>query len=150
LRFWLLNCGDYLANAAFSFNFSFGGRAEGVGADGELFRKLAVAEDFNAIGAAIGQAGGTDSGLIDACAVIEAIEGFEIDGQEAGGMAGVIEAALGDASDEGHLATFKADADRATGAGSLALATAAAGFAVAAGFTLAEAFAAVLGAGTRF
>ena len=65
-------------------------------------------------------------------------------------MPGVVEAALGYAPDQRHLAAFKADADRTAGAGRLALAAAAAGLAVAAGFALAQPLAAVLGAGTRF
>ena len=58
--------------------------------------------------------------------------------------------ALGNAADERHLAAFKADANRAAGAGGLALAATAAGFAMAAGFTLAEPLAAMLGTGTGF
>ena len=65
-------------------------------------------------------------------------------------MAGVVEAALGNAADQRHLAAFKADADRTAGTGGLAFAAAPAGFAVAAGFALAQPFAAVLGAGTGF
>jgi hypothetical protein len=64
-------------------------------------------------------------------------------------MARVVKTALRDAPDQRHLAAFKADADRTAGARGLAFATTAAGFAVAAGFTLAEALAAVFGAGTR-
>ena len=45
---------------------------------------------------------------------------------------------------------FKADADRASGAGGLAFAAPAAGLAVAAGFALAEPLAAMFGARPRF
>jgi hypothetical protein len=48
------------------------------------------------------------------------------------------------------LAAFKSDANRAAGTGRLPLATATAGFAVAAGFTLAQPFVAVPGTRTRF
>ena len=65
-------------------------------------------------------------------------------------MTGVIEAAFGNATDKGHLATFEANPNRAARTGGLALAAAAAGFAMAAGFPLAKTLAAVLGPGTRF
>jgi hypothetical protein len=52
-------------------------------------------------------------------------------------MACVVEAALGNTSDQGHLATLETDADRAARPGGLALASAPAGFAVATGFALA-------------
>ena len=65
-------------------------------------------------------------------------------------MAGVVEAAFRDAADEGHLAAFEADADRAAGPGGLAFAAAPAGLAVAAGFALSEPFAPVPGAGPGF
>jgi hypothetical protein len=65
-------------------------------------------------------------------------------------MSGVIEPALGDAADQGHLAAFEPDTDRATGASSLAFATATAGFAMSGGFALTETFAAVFGAGPGF
>jgi hypothetical protein len=42
----------------------------------------------------------------------------------------IVEAALGNAPNQRHLATLKADADRTAGARRLALATAPAGFAV--------------------
>jgi hypothetical protein len=48
------------------------------------------------------------------------------------------------------LAALKTDANRTAGARGLAFATAPAGFAMAAGFTLAKAFGAVFGAGTGF
>ena len=83
-------------------------------------------------------------------AVVEMVERFQVDGQVAGGVARVVESALGNAANQRHLAAFEADANRTAGAGGLALATAAAGFAVAAGFALAQPLAAVLGAGTRF
>jgi hypothetical protein len=62
----------------------------------------------------------------------------------------VIEPALGDAANERHLATLEADANRAAGTGRLPLAATSAGFAMAAGLTLAEALATVLRAGAGF
>ena len=88
--------------------------------------------------------------FVHARAVLEAVERLEVHRQVARGMAGVVKAALGDAPDQGHLAALKTDADRTAGAGGLALAAASAGLAVAAGFTLAQPFATVPGAGTRF
>ena len=88
--------------------------------------------------------------LVHPGAVLELVQVAEVDGDVSRAVAGVVEAALGDAADEGHLAAFETDADGAAGTGGLALATATAGLAVAAGFTLAEALAAVLGTGTRF
>ena len=66
------------------------------------------------------------------------------------GEAGVIKAALGNAANQRHLAAFKPNANRTAGTGCLALSAASAGLAVAAGFPLAEAFAAMLGTRTRF
>jgi len=121
-----------------------------VGGNSQFFRELAVAEDFDAVGTAIGETCIAEDALINASAVLEAIEGFQIDRQVTGGMPCVVETALGNAPDKGHLAAFKADTNRAAGTRRLALSAASAGFAVATGFTLAEAFAAVPGTGTRF
>ena len=100
--------------------------------------------------AAIGQAGAAQGRFIHARAVIEAVEGLQVHRQIAGGMAGVVESALGNAANQGHLAALETDANGAARTGGLALAAAPAGLAVAAGFTLAQPLAAVLGAGTGF
>jgi hypothetical protein len=65
-------------------------------------------------------------------------------------MARVVKPALGNAPNQGHLATLETDANGTAGAGGLAFAAASAGFAVAARFTLAQPLATVLGAGARF
>jgi hypothetical protein len=137
-----------LAGSAFGLDFGFGGSAESVGADGQFLGQLAVAEDFDTIGAAVGQAGGAQGGFIDAAAIVEAVKGFEVDGEEAGSMPGVVETTLRDAPNERHLAAFEPDTDRTAGTCGLALAAATGGFTVAGGFALTEAFAAVLGTGT--
>jgi hypothetical protein len=62
----------------------------------------------------------------------------------------VIESALGNPADEGHLAAFKPDANGTAGPGRLAFSAASAGFAVTAGFALAQPFAPVPGAGPGF
>ena len=117
--------------------------------DREFPGEFAVAENFDTVAWTVGEAGVAQKLFIHASSFDEAIECFEVDGEIASGVAGVVEAALGNAADERHLTAFKADADGAAGAGGLAFATTSAGLAVAAGFALAEAFAAVLGAGTR-
>jgi hypothetical protein len=65
-------------------------------------------------------------------------------------MASIVESALGNAPDQGHLAAFEADANGTARPGRLAFAAPPAGLAMAAGFTLAQSFATVPGAGTRF
>jgi hypothetical protein len=87
--------------------------------------------------------------FIDCCAVLKAVERFQIDWDVADGEPGIAKAAFGDAPNQGHLPAFKPNANRTAGSGCLALSTASAGFAVTAGFTLAEAFAAVLGTRAR-
>ncbi len=62
----------------------------------------------------------------------------------------VVETALGQATDEGHLAALKAETDAAAGAGFLALVALAAGLAVAAALAATETLGPVLGAGTGF
>jgi hypothetical protein len=141
---------DQLTGAAFGFNFLPGGGAESMSADGKFAGEVAVAEDFDAIDAAVGEAGVAQNGFINAGAVLEPVQGVEVDREITGGMAGVVEAALGNTADERHLAAFEPDPDGAAGACGLAFATAAAGFAVAAGFALAQPFAAVPGARTGF
>ena len=140
---------DQFTGAAFGFDFRFGGGAEGVSGNGEFTGEFAVAENFDTVAWTVRKAGVAEDFFVHARAFVKAVEGFQIDGQIASGVAGVVEAALGNAANEGHLAAFETDADGAAGAGSLAFATAPAGFAMAAGFALAEALAAMLGTGTR-
>jgi len=121
-----------------------------MSADGELFGKLAVAQDLYIIAVTAGQTGSAHRLFIDPGTLLEAIEGFQVDGQITNSVAGIIEAALGDAADQRHLAAFEANADGTAGASRLAFAAATAGFAVTAGFALAEALAPVFCAGTRF
>src|SRR5262245_45210636 len=145
---WLgLFRGDDFAGAAFGLDLRPGRGAESMGADGQFAGEVAITEDLDPSNRPIGQARAAQSGFIHSSAVVEPIQGFEIDGQINRRVPGIVEPALGNAANERHLAAFKADADRAAGTGSLALATASAGLAVAAGFTLAEAFPAVLGTG---
>src|SRR5204863_4714155 len=82
-------------------------------------------------------------------AVLEDIQRLEIDRNVSRGVARVVEAALRYATDEGHLAAFETDTDRAARTRRLAFASAACRLAVAAGFALSEPLAAVLGSRTR-
>ena len=107
-----------------------------MGADREFAGQFTIAKNFHAVRRAIGQTCIAKSGFIDARAIIELVEVLEINGDIAGCMAGIIETALGDAANEGHLAALKADTNRTAGAGSLAFAAATAGFAMAAGLAL--------------
>jgi hypothetical protein len=144
-----LSASDF-TSAAFGFDFGFCGRAEGIRGDSQFFGKFAVAKDFNPIGAAVGQTDGAQSGFIHAGAIVKFVQIADVDGDVLGGKTGVVKTALGDAADERHLAAFETNADAAAGTSGLALATATGGFAVTAGFALAEPLAAVLGAGTGF
>ena len=118
--------------------------------DGQLARQITIAENLDSLYRAIRQAGIANRGFIHASAILELIEIVKIDRHVIRRMARVVESALGDTTNQRHLATLEADANRAARAGCLAFATATAGFAVPAGFALAEALAAMLGAGARF
>ena len=119
-------------------------------ADREFFGQFAVAENFHAVGAAIGQADRAQRRFIHSRAVVKLVQVADVDRDVARRETGVVETALGNAADERHLAAFKTDADGTAGTRGLALAAATGGFAVAAGFALAEPLAAVLRAGTGF
>ena len=119
-------------------------------ADCQFFRQIPVAEDLDSGGASVGEARLAHSIEIDPRPFIKLIQGFHIYREIADGVAGVVEAALRDAADEGHLAALESDANGTARAGGLAFATATAGFAVPAGFALAQAFSPVLGARTGF
>ena len=82
--------------------------------------------------------------------VFKLVQRFNAHRDIAGRKTRIVEAALGNPANQRHLAAFKADADRAAGAGGLAFAAPAAGLAVAAGFTLAQPLATVFGPGTGF
>src|SRR6185437_16334120 len=130
--------------------FGLGGGAESVGTHGKLLGHIAIAQDLDAVALAIGQADAAQRRKIHARAIFKNIQRFHIHGNVDSAMPRIVETAFGNSADEGHLAAFKADANGTAGAGRLALATASRGLAVAAGFTLAEPFATVLGARTRF
>ena len=83
-------------------------------------------------------------------AIVKFVQLADVDANVSDRKSSVVKTALRDAADERHLAAFKADADAAAGTRGLAFAAATAGFAVAAGFTLAQPFPGMPGAGTRF
>src|SRR5208282_2179253 len=116
----------------------------------ELFAQLAVAENFDAAGAAIGQARRAQCRFVHARAVVKPVQVADVHAEIARGKPGVVEPALGDAADERHLAAFETDADRTARTGGLALAATTTGFAMAAGFTLAQTLGAMLRTRTRF
>src|ERR1051325_1914038 len=141
--------GDQLARAALALDLQTRARAERVRHNRQLLRQLAAAENLDAIGLAVGQADRAQRRLIDARAILKTVQRVEVDGDIRHGEAGVVEPALRDAAGQRHLAAFEADADRTARARGLALAAAAGGLAVAAGFTLAKTLSAMLGARTR-
>jgi hypothetical protein len=120
-----------------------------MGAHRKFSGQFAGAQDFDAEGA-IGQTGAAKRALVHAGTVFKLIEFVKVYHQVAHFMARIIETALGNTADQRHLAAFETYANRTSGTGCLPLATASARFAMAAGFTLTEAFAAVFGSGTRF
>jgi len=121
-----------------------------MSADGEFSGQLAIAEDFHTMSAAIGEAGLAQSRFIDASAIVEAIERLQIHRQISRRVPCVVETSFWNTANQWHLAAFKSNADGTAGAGSLALAAASAGFAVATRLALAETFTAVLGTRTGF
>src|SRR5208283_2903738 len=150
----LRRCGGlgahHLARAAFGFDFRTGRRTERVRAHREFFGQFAVAQNFDAVPAAIGQTRRAQRRFIHARAVVKLVQIADVHAEMARREPRVIEAALGNAADEGHLAAFKADADRAARTRRLAFAATTAGFAVAAGFTLAKALGTMFRTRTRF
>ena len=81
-------------------------------------------------------------------ACVERLELAEVDRRVGDLELRVVETALGQTADEGHLAAFETEADAAAGAGLLALVALAAGLAVAGAFAAAEALDAMARAGT--
>src|ERR1017187_6831899 len=141
---------DDLARPAPGFDFGARRDAERAHAHHQLFGQFAFAENFHSAGAAVGQAGRAQSRFIHAHAVVEPLQFADVHRDITRAKPRVVEPALGDAADERHLAAFKTDANRAAGTRRLALAAATARLAMTAGFTLAEPFAAMLGARTGF
>src|SRR6266850_2269679 len=111
-----------------------------MSADGQLSGQVAIAENLDFLNRTVGETSIAKGAFVHARAVIKLVKRFEIDGDVASRVAGIIEAALRDSADERHLAAFEADANGAARARGLAFATATAGFAMAAGFALAKAF----------
>ena len=121
-----------------------------MSADRQFFGQFPVPEDFDTRCATISQARLAHNIFVHPRAIVEPIQQFQIHWQIAGGVARVVEAALRDAADQRHLTAFEANTNRAPRARGLAFAAASACLAVAAGLALAEALAAVLGAGSGF
>ena len=141
---------DQLAGASQFLYLGPRGGAERMRPDRQLARQFAVAQDFDPLFPAVGQAQAAQGRLIHRRAVLKVVERLQIDRNVAHGKAGVVKAPFWHAADQGHLAAFKSNPNRTARAGCLALAAAPAGLAVAAGFALAQPLAPMLGAGTRF
>ena len=116
----------------------------------QFFCQFTRAQYLDLVATAIGQADRPQGRFVHPRTIVKGIQAFDVDGDIRGRVTGIVETALGDAADQRHLAAFKTDADGTAGAGRLAFATASAGFAVTAGFTLAEPFAAMFSTGTGF
>jgi len=136
--------------AAGFFDFFAGAGADFVDGDGELFGKVAVAQDFDAVVFAADEFGLEEPGFVDGGAILEAVEIGEVDDGVFALEGGVIETALGETADEGHLAALETETDGSAGACLLALVTLAGGLALAGAFAMAEALDAMFGTGTRF
>src|SRR5438105_1427546 len=123
-----------------------------MGTDGQFPAQIAVPKNLDGIANAwsVGQTRGAQGRGVHPRTVFEAVQRRKIHGQVTGRVTGIVKSAFGDAPNQRHLTAFKTDADGTAGAGCLALATASAGLAMAAGFTLTEALAPVLGPGPRF
>ena len=104
---------------------------------GEFFGQFTVSENFNSAGTAIGKADGPQRRFIHAGAVIKLIQVADVDGNELIPKSHVVESPLGNTPDERHLAALETNTNGAARTRGLALAAAAAGFAVPAGFALA-------------
>lgn len=142
--------GDDFAGAAFGFNLGTSRGTKRVSSHGEFLLQVTLAEDLDSSSATVGQTESFNSIRVHLCAIFELIQRIEVDREVTNRMPRVIEAALGNTANEGHLAAFKSNADGTARAGGLAFATAAARFAMSAGLALAQTFAAMLGAWTRF
>ena len=105
--------------------------------------QFARAQNLDALAGSVGQADAAQRGFVHRRAVVKFVERFQIHWNVTDGESLVVKSALGDAADQRHLAAFKSDANGTAGTGRLAFATATTGFAVAAGFTLAQPFPAV-------
>src|ERR1051326_6120496 len=108
----LFQANDF-ASAAFGLDLGASRGAESMSANGKFPGQLTSAEDFDTGSAAIGETCAVGSCCIHAGAIIETIERLQVDWQITNGVASVIEAALGNAPDQRHLAAFEADGEGA-------------------------------------
>jgi len=96
----------------------------------QLLGNFAVAKELDAVLALGDDAGVKNSLHINNCAILELVENGNVQRIQRLGK-DVVEASLGDAACQRHLAAFEADADTAAAAGLLTLVAAACGLAVA-------------------
>src|SRR4029079_5852217 len=144
-RFEEVHLRGLLAGAPCRFDLLAGGRGELRGDDGELLGELAVAEDLDAVVAALHQTRFAKCRLVDRGAVVEAVDIRDVHG-------GVLlledvgEAALRKTAVQRHLAALEAEHAGVAGARLLPLLSAAGGLAVSRARAAADALLGVAGA----
>ena len=104
----------------------------------KLLGDFSATENLHAVPIAVDQAAFTQGLLINDAGDGKFFQVPKIDRRVGDLEGGVVETALGDASNERHLTTLETETDAAAGAGFLALVAFAAGFAVAGAFAAAE------------
>ena len=110
--------------------------------------KVTIAEELHGVSLALHKAHGAQLVLRHrSTGLEESLELAEVDNSDGGLEAGVVEALLRQTTVKGHLTTFEAGADGATGTSLLALVALAAGLAQAGAFAATEALLAMLGTG---
>src|SRR5579862_1389716 len=132
------------------FDLLAGGSADFVRGDGKALGDFAVAENLDAVEASANEVLLAKTLFIHRGALVELGERAEIHQRVARLERGIVEAALGQAADEGHLAAFEPEADAAAGTGFLAFVSLAARLAVAGALSAAETLDPVFRAGARF
>src|SRR6185369_12531468 len=144
-----LGANHHLAGTPTRFDLRASRGAEGVRDDRQFARQIARPQNLDAGAPAIGQPGLAQHALVNARSIFELVQALQVYWQVTDGMAGIVEAPLGNAPDQRHLAAFEPDPDRTARSRRLAFATASAGLAMPARFALSQPLAAVPGARTR-
>src|SRR5882762_10023879 len=106
-----------------------------MGAHRQLACEFTVTKDFDAAGRPVGQTDAAQCGFIDSRPIFELIENIEIHRDITCRVTRVIETALGNTANKGHLTTFKADSNRTTETDRLTFTAAPANLTITAGFT---------------
>jgi hypothetical protein len=141
---------NHFTLAAQGLNFGFCGGTKCIRTNDQLPRQFSIAQNLYAVTIAIDKPALPQPRLIHPRPIVKGVQGPNVHGQISRGKARIVKSALGNPADERHLAAFKANTNGTAGARGLTFATTAGGFAMTAGFTLTEAFATMLRAGTGF